>query len=257
MRRGSGASLIPAVRRPPSDMARPTEPGTARVRHGVCLAVLVLFWAFAMLCLARGHNDRNSDEADGLLEAQDMARGQVFLPGWTVNEDSFYTLYLPVSAGLIRVFGLTSGIIIGVSYAAYLLMGAGAFLAAWRRGVPPLAVALVLFLFLGLLTPFQSFLFFYMMSHTLTIACVLFALAALRWGWRSNQRWRRRGGLLLFSALLFLAVAGNRWRFTCSCCRCWAPSCSPGCGSASGVRARRSPRRRSRRCCWPGGWCIF
>jgi hypothetical protein len=190
-------------------MARPTEPGTARVRNGLCLAALVLFWAFAMYCLARGHNDRTSDEADGLLEAQDLARGNVFLSGWTVQEDSFYTLYLPVSAVLVRGFGLAAGIIIGVSWGAYVLMGVGAFLAARCRGVPPFAVALVLFLFFGLLTPFQSSLYFYYMGHALTMAHVLLALAALRWGLRGEAPGRRRGGLLLFGGLLFMAVAGD------------------------------------------------
>jgi len=198
--------------KPDEGTERALPPGQVRVRRlqaALFLTALLAFWAFAMLCLSLGENSRNSDEADGLLEARDMAQGNVFLSGWVVNGDSFYTSYVPFGAALIRLFGYSSVVIPVVSFFTYALLVAGALMVAGRRGVSRGSVAVVLFLFLGLLTPFQAWVYFFFNTHTATIAYALFALAALRAGLEAARPGWRIFWFFLFGAILLIAAMGD------------------------------------------------
>jgi len=205
------ASLLQGLLAPESFSANapavPPEAARARAwRAALFLTALLGFWVFAVFCLAFGANNHHPDEADGLLEAHDMAQGNLFLSGWVVNGDSFYATYVPLGAALIRLFGYSTAVMPVASFLFYIMLVTGALLVAWRRGVSRGSVAVVLFLFLGLLTPFQSYLFLFFMSHTGTIAYALFALAALRAGLEATRPAPRAAWITLFG--LFLLAAG-------------------------------------------------
>ncbi len=173
------------------------------------LTAILAFWAFAWLSLSLGANSRTAGEASPALEARDLAQGNVFLSGWVVNHDSFYTSYVPFGAALIRLFGYSPVIIPVGSFFTGTLLLAGAFLVAGRRGVSRGSIAVVLFLFLGLLTPFQSGILFFFMGPTATIAYALFALAALREALVSKRPRRRAFWFFLFGVMVLVAAVGD------------------------------------------------
>ena len=94
-----------ALRSVPAVSTRP--PGNARTRWAgaaVFLVVLALLFA-AWLRLSRTYPE-NSDEANILLMAGDLAHGNWNLSGWTVSDVPFITTELPEIAVLVRLFGL-------------------------------------------------------------------------------------------------------------------------------------------------------
>src|ERR1700761_4868711 len=77
--------------------------GSVRARVAFLLVLAVLF--VASLRLSRTYPE-NSDEANILLMASDMAHGNLYLSGWTVSDVPFITTELPEIALAVRVFGL-------------------------------------------------------------------------------------------------------------------------------------------------------
>src|SRR5580693_2691137 len=84
---------------------RPT-PNAGR-RWGTVAVFLVLLAVLftAYLRLSETYAE-NSDEANILLMASDLAHGNLYLSGWTVSDVPFITTELPEIAVLVRLFGL-------------------------------------------------------------------------------------------------------------------------------------------------------
>jgi hypothetical protein len=76
---------------------------SVRERAVFLLVLTVLFVAY--LRLSRTYPE-NSDEANILLMASDMARGSLYLSGWNVSDVPFITTELPEVALLVKLFGL-------------------------------------------------------------------------------------------------------------------------------------------------------
>lgn len=70
----------------------------------VFLAILVVLFA-AYLRLSKTYPE-NSDEANILLMASDLAHGNLYLSGWNVSDVPFITTELPEIALLVKIFGL-------------------------------------------------------------------------------------------------------------------------------------------------------
>jgi len=104
---------VPQAERPPhGTQAAPLRPGRAslanRVRRwaGPAAFLLVLAVLFAAyLRLSRTYPE-NSDEANILLMASDLAHGNLTLSGWNTSDVPFITTELPEMALLVKLFGL-------------------------------------------------------------------------------------------------------------------------------------------------------
>src|ERR1700727_3968686 len=77
--------------------------GSVRARVAFLLVLAILFVAY--LRLSRTYPE-NSDEANILLMARDMAHGNLYLSGWHVSDVPFISTELPEIAVLVRLFGL-------------------------------------------------------------------------------------------------------------------------------------------------------
>jgi hypothetical protein len=83
----------------------------------------------------------NSDEANILLMASDMARGNLYLSGWNVSDVPFITTELPEIALLVKLFGLrleTAHIAAALTYTVVVAL---ALLLAKGRAGGPRAIA--------------------------------------------------------------------------------------------------------------------
>src|ERR1700744_5649070 len=116
---------VPAVSTPPSRNARRRSAGAA-----VFLLVLALLFA-AWLRLSRAYPE-NSDEANILLMASDLAHGNWNLSGWTVSDVPFITTELPEIAVLVRLFGLNLNTAHIAAALTYTIVTAAAVLLAVR-----------------------------------------------------------------------------------------------------------------------------
>src|ERR1700681_1133733 len=94
-----------ALRSVPDVSTRPTA-SKARwwAGAGVFLVALVVLFA-AYLRLSKTYPE-NSDEANILLMASDLAHGNLYLSGWNVSDVPFITTELPEIALLVSLFGL-------------------------------------------------------------------------------------------------------------------------------------------------------
>jgi hypothetical protein len=94
-----------ALRSVPAVSTRPAR--NARRRFAATAVFLVVLAALftAYLRLSRTYAE-NSDEANILLMASDLAHGNLYLSGWTVSDVPFITTELPEIAVLVRLFGL-------------------------------------------------------------------------------------------------------------------------------------------------------
>src|SRR6185437_8342853 len=213
-RRPAGASPRDAVPR------HPGPAGAARRRAGTAVFLLVLAVLFtAYLRLSRTYPE-NSDEANILLMASDLAHGNLLLSGWNVSDVPFITTELPEIALLVRLFGLrldTAHIAAALTYtvvvALALLLARGQ--ARGPRAVTRMAVALAI-----LLAPQPGvgvFVMIFSVGHIGTAAPVMLAWLVLdRWPPAASGRrrgWRRPavvGGLLAWALLadpLVLVIA--------------------------------------------------
>ena len=105
-------SLIAPRDRPRVRAVRPARPRVrARARRWAwagALALLAAGLGIAYLRLSQAQAE-NSDEANILLMAADMAHGNLLLHGWNVSDVSFITTELPQIALLVMAFGLRMG----------------------------------------------------------------------------------------------------------------------------------------------------
>jgi hypothetical protein len=133
----------------PAPAGRPAR----SVRHwaGPALFLLVLAVLFAAYLRLSQTYAENSDEANILLMASDMAHGNLYLSGWNVSDVPFITTELPEIALLVRVFGLhlnTAHIAAALTYtvvvATALLLARGR--ARGRAAVARMAIALAILL---------------------------------------------------------------------------------------------------------------
>src|SRR6202012_4926426 len=122
--------------------------GSVRARVAFLLVLAVLLVAY--LRLSRTYPE-NSDEANILLMASDLAHGNLYLSGWNVSDVPFITTELPEIALLVRLFGLhlnTAHIAAALTYtvvvALALLLARGR--ARGARAVTRMAVALAILL---------------------------------------------------------------------------------------------------------------
>src|ERR1700728_3081536 len=107
--------------------------------RAVFLLVLAVLFA-AYLRLSKTYPE-NSDEANILLMASDMAHGNLYLSGWNVSDVPFITTELPEIALLVKLFGLhleTAHIAAALTYTVVVAL---ALLLAKGRARGPGAIA--------------------------------------------------------------------------------------------------------------------
>ncbi|HEY0932220.1 MAG TPA: hypothetical protein VGD91_00630, partial [Trebonia sp.] len=80
--------------------------GRARRRAGAAAFLLVLAVLFTLYLRLSKTYPENSDEANILLMASDLAHGNLYLSGWNVSDVPFISTELPEIALLVRLFGL-------------------------------------------------------------------------------------------------------------------------------------------------------
>jgi hypothetical protein len=102
------------------------------------LVLAVLFVAY--LRLSQTYPE-NSDEANILLMASDLAHGNLYLSGWTVSDVPFITTELPEIALLVKLFGLRLDTAHIAAALTYTVVVAIALLLAKGRARGPRAVA--------------------------------------------------------------------------------------------------------------------
>ena len=87
---------------------RAAAPPARRARRwtGTAVFLLVLAALFAAYLRLSKTYPENSDEANILLMASDLAHGNLYLSGWNVSDVPFITTELPEIALLVRLFGL-------------------------------------------------------------------------------------------------------------------------------------------------------
>ena len=112
--------------------------GSVRARVAFLLVLAVLFVAY--LRLSRTYPE-NSDEANILLMAGDMAHGNLYLSGWTVSDVPFITTELPEIALLVKLFGLHLQTAHVAAALTYTIVVALALLVAKGREHGPRAIA--------------------------------------------------------------------------------------------------------------------
>ena len=112
--------------------------GSVRARVAFLLVLAVLFVAY--LRLSRTYPE-NSDEANILLMAGDMAHGNLYLSGWTVSDVPFITTELPEIALLVKLFGLHLETAHVAAALTYTVVVALALLVAKGRAHGPRAIA--------------------------------------------------------------------------------------------------------------------
>src|SRR6202000_2873083 len=147
--RRPGPRHAPARPGPPHAGPRPAR--SARRWGGAAAFALVLVALFtAYLRLSQTYPE-NSDEANILLMASDLAHGNLYLSGWNVSDVPFITTELPEIALLVRLFGLhlnTAHIAAALTYtvvvALALLLARGR--ARGPRAITRMAIALAILL---------------------------------------------------------------------------------------------------------------
>ena len=116
-------------------------PRSASRWTGRAVFLLVLAGLFvAYLRLSRTYPE-NSDEANILLMAGDLAHGNLYLSGWTVSDVPFITTELPEIALLVKLFGLHLDTAHIAAALTYTVVVAIALLLAKGRARGPRAVA--------------------------------------------------------------------------------------------------------------------
>jgi hypothetical protein len=158
------------------------------------LVVVVLFDAF--LHLSKTYAE-NSDEANILLMADDMAHGNFSLAGWNVSDVPFITTELPQIAVLVVLFGLnlnTAHIAAAMTYT--LVVVAAMLLAKGRaRGWPAVArMALVLGIMIAPQPGVGIFVLIFSVGHIGTAFPIMLTWLVIDWltppgGATFRQRW--------------------------------------------------------------------
>ena len=133
-RPGVISDVVPA--RAASPAPRPAWRWTGRAVFLLVLAGLFV----AYLRLSRTYPE-NSDEANILLMAGDLAHGNLYLSGWTVSDVPFITTELPEIALLVKLFGLHLDTAHIAAALTYTVVVAIALLLAKGRARGPRAIA--------------------------------------------------------------------------------------------------------------------
>jgi hypothetical protein len=168
-------------------------------RRALFLLVLaVLFVAY--LRLSRTYPE-NSDEANILLMASDMAHGNLYLSGWNVSDVPFITTELPEIALLVKLFGLhleTAHIAAALTYTVVVAL---ALLLAKGRARGPGAIARMGIALAIMLAPQPGvgvFVSVFSVGHIGTAAPVLLAWLVLDRWWPAGDRAARAPRRLWF-----------------------------------------------------------
>jgi hypothetical protein len=207
---GSPVTGSPVTGNPVPAHAGPRPARSAWRRTGTAAFLLILVALFtAYLRLSRTYPE-NSDEANILLMASDLAHGNLYLSGWNVSDVPFITTELPEIALLVSLFGLhlnTAHIAAALTYtvvvAIALLLARGR--ARGPRAITRMAVALAI-----LLAPQPGvgvFVMIFSVGHIGTAAPVMLAWLVLDRGAPARaprRRWLRPAtvGVLLAWALM-------------------------------------------------------
>ena len=182
---------------------------------GAALFLLVLAVLFAAYLRLSKTYPENSDEANILLMASDLAHGNLTLSGWNVSDVPFITTELPEIALLVALFGLHLSTAHIAAALTYTVVVAIALLLAKGRARGPRAIARMGIALAILLAPQPGvgvFVLIFSVGHIGTAAPVMLAWLVLdRWrppagpGARApRRRWLRPaivGGLLAWALL--------------------------------------------------------
>jgi hypothetical protein len=128
-------SVVNGATRPPAGRGR-------RCAGAVVFAAAAVALFTAYLRLSQTYPE-NSDEANILLMAGDLARGNLLLSGWDVSDVPFISTELPEIALLVKVFGLhlnTAHIAAALTYTV--VVGMALLLARGRAGGPAAVAAM-------------------------------------------------------------------------------------------------------------------
>src|ERR1700761_8772583 len=129
-------SSVPAVSAPTR------SPGWRRAGLAAGLLVLLALLFTVYLRLSRTYAE-NSDEANILLMASDLAHGNLTLAGWDVSDVPFITTELPETAVLARLSGLNLNPAHIAAALPYTIVTAAAVLLAVRGRHPLIRAAIV------------------------------------------------------------------------------------------------------------------
>jgi hypothetical protein len=170
----------------------PPVPQADRIRHwagpAVFLLVLVVLFV-AYLRLSRTYAE-NSDEANILLMASDLAHGNLTLSGWNTSDVPFITTELPEMALLVRLFGLhleTAHIAAALTYTA--VVAVAMLLAKGRTGGRTAAVRMAVACAI-LLAPQPGigvFVLIFSVGHIGTAAPVMLTWLVIDRHWPANN----------------------------------------------------------------------
>jgi hypothetical protein len=192
---------------PPAGSRRPSR---RRLAGSAAFALLlaVLFTAYLRLSVTY---PENSDEANILLMAGDLAHGNLFLSGWTVSDVPFITTELPEIALLVRVFGLHLSTAHVAAALTYTVVVAVAFVlasgwssprrAAGPRRFPLVRMAVVLVIMLVPQPGVGVFVLLFSVGHIGTAAPVMLTWLFLDRAW-TDRPLRRAWPVPLVTGLL-------------------------------------------------------
>jgi len=207
---------LAAPRNSPSVRAVPRPRHAGRARPWAWAAGLTLLSTglyIAYLHLSQAYPE-NSDEANILLMAADMAHGNLLLHGWSVSDVSFITTEMPQIALLTEMFGLRMGTAHIAAAMTYTLAVLTAMLLA-RGAASEKAGAIRMLLALAIMLAPQPgvgvFVLILSVGHIGTATPVMLTWLAVERCARAQpgRRKGRPGGILLIGLLLAWALVAD------------------------------------------------
>jgi cbb3-type cytochrome oxidase subunit 3 len=163
---------------------RPTRKAGRRWGAVAVFLVLLAVLFTAYLRLSKTYAE-NSDQANILLMASDLAHGNLYLSGWTVSDVPFITTELPEIAVLVRLFGLhlnTAHIAAALTYTV--VVATALLTAAGKHGRHPvIRMAIVLAIMLAPQPGVGVFVLLFSVGHIGTAAPVMLTWLVLDWCW--------------------------------------------------------------------------
>jgi hypothetical protein len=207
------AGRVPRVTAGDAGPAREVPPprGTRWRWAGTALFLLVLAVLFAAYLRLSKTYPENSDEANILLMASDLAHGNLYLSGWDVSDVPFITTELPEIALLVALFGLHLNTAHIAAALTYTVVVAIALLLARGRARGPKAIVRMAIALAILLAPQPGvgvFVLIFSVGHIGTAAPVMLTWLVLdRCGPAAGQAARPPRGRWLLPVTVGLLLA--------------------------------------------------
>ena len=200
-------SSIPGNGRPTETTVqtpKATRHASMKSRAALSLAAATTVGTAAWLSeLSRHVSSGNSDGATVVLEGQAISSGHLFLSGWSLSLDSFWTVDALFYALAVRLFGLRAGLLSVVpGVIAALVILVSAYIASDRRQEPEGLIGVVVIL--GVLAfPSRAMALFLLQGplHVATLLWCLLAFVSVASG--------RRVGWMVCAVLIAAGILGD------------------------------------------------